>query len=237
MRIIFLNTWSGKTGKDLLEFISKESSNVCAFCLSEVTPDLFKKLQGVLNDFQGYFALDKKLKNSKTSQAIFVSNKFPVLDYKKSLLYGPVKSAGGIEVPGFIQAVVFNGFMIFNLQGMAYPGDKLDTEERLEQSRKILGFAEKFPDPKIIGGDFNLMPNIQSINLFEDAGYKNLIKDFKITTTRNNLADHTKNDKQYFGKQNFADYCFVLPEVKVKSFEVPNIEVSDHLPLILDFEI
>lgn len=40
-----------------------------------------------------------------------------------------------------------------------------------------------------------------------------------------------------FGRVNLADYCFVFPEVKIKSFEVPNIEIFDHLPLILDFEI
>jgi len=34
-----------------------------------------------------------------------------------------------------------------------------------------------------------------------------------------------------------SDYVFVSLEVKVKKFEVPNIEISDHLPLILDFEM
>jgi hypothetical protein len=30
---------------------------------------------------------------------------------------------------------------------------------------------------------------------------------------------------------------FVSPEIKVKSFKVPDVEISDHLPMILDFEI
>ena len=34
-----------------------------------------------------------------------------------------------------------------------------------------------------------------------------------------------------------VDYVFVSPEVKVIDFSVPNIEISDHLPLILDFEV
>ena len=41
---------------------------------------------------------------------------------------------------------------------------------------------------------------------------------------------------KFFGKQHFADYVFVSKDVKVKKFEVPYLEISDHLPLILDFE-
>ena len=42
--------------------------------------------------------------------------------------------------------------------------------------------------PKIIGGDFNLNPDTESIKMFEEAGYKNLIKDFKIENTRNEIS-------------------------------------------------
>jgi hypothetical protein len=67
--------------------------------------------------------------------------------------------------------------------------------------------------------------------MFKNNGYKNLIGDYQIITTRNNLAWSLYPDKQYF-----ADYVFASPEIKVKSFEVPNNEVSDHLPLILEIE-
>ena len=78
------------------------------------------------------------------------------------------------------------------------------------------------------------MPNTKSIKMIKEAGYKNLIKDFGIKTTRNKLAWDQFPDEE---KQNFADYVFVSPEIKVRKFSVPNLEISDHLPLILDFEI
>jgi hypothetical protein len=237
MRAIFLNTWSGKVERGLLQFISKQSSATSTFCLSEVTPTLYKKLQFLLDNFGGYFAFDDSLKNSKSSQVVFVNKELLVLDYKKLLLYDALESVGGTEVPAFVQAVDLGSTTVLNLQGMAYPGDKLDSEDRLTQSAKIIDFAHEFTGPKIIGGDFNLMPDTESVKVFEASGYKNLIKDFKVRTTRNDLADHTKKDKQYFGKQYFADYCFISPEVKVKKFEVPYLEISDHLPLILDFEV
>lgn len=223
--------------KPFFEFISNEALTTDVFGLTEVTQELYEKLCLKLNDFDGYFALDPTLENSQSSQAIFVNKKISVKKYQKELLYGPLKSEGGIEVPSFVQAIETNNITFINLQGMAYPGSKFDTEERLKQSDKILSFAKKFSGPKIIGGDFNLLPQAESIINFEKAGYKNLIKEFNIINTRNKWADHTKDDKQYFGKQYFADYVFVSPEVKVKSFEVPYNEISDHLPQILEFKI
>jgi endonuclease/exonuclease/phosphatase family metal-dependent hydrolase len=74
--------------------------------------------------------------------------------------------------------------------------------------------------------------------MFEEAGYKNLIKEFNIKNTRNNTCwEQFKEDVKISGKQHFADYCFTSHDVKVKSFEVPYNEVSDHLPLILDIDI
>jgi len=99
---------------------------------------------------------------------------------------------------------------------------------------RIVEHLSKCTDPKVIGGDFNLMPDTESVGLFEKSGYKNLIKDFDIKTTRSSLnsGKYPEGDIQYF-----ADYAFVSPEVKVKDFKVPQVEISDHLPLILEFEI
>jgi endonuclease/exonuclease/phosphatase family metal-dependent hydrolase len=46
-----------------------------------------------------------------------------------------------------------------------------------------------------------------------------------------------KDGKPFYGKQPFADYIFITPDIKVKNFEVPDLEISDHLPMILDFDI
>jgi endonuclease/exonuclease/phosphatase family metal-dependent hydrolase len=55
--------------------------------------------------------------------------------------------------------------------------------------------------------------------------------DFQIKTTRpqsNELRDISRN---------VVDYVFVSKDVQVKNFEVVNNDISDHLPLILDFEL
>jgi endonuclease/exonuclease/phosphatase family metal-dependent hydrolase len=123
-------------------------------------------------------------------------------------------------------------FWIGNVHGKARPGEKEDTPVRIKQSEKIINYFKDLAGPKIIGGDFNLNPDTKSVEMFEKAGYRNLIKDFGIKNTRNKLSW-----EQFNNVQNFADYCFTSPEVKVKSFKVPYMEISDHLPQILDFEV
>ena len=119
------------------------------------------------------------------------------------------------------------------LISMACPGRarKLDSPARLAQSKNLLASIETLPKaPTLLCGDFNLMPQTQSIGLLE-TNMKNLIKDFKIENTRNKISWDKYPDKQHF-----ADFVFVTPEVKVKSFEVPYNEISDHLPMILEFK-
>lgn len=124
-------------------------------------------------------------------------------------------------------------FCIFNLHGAPFPEDKLDTSKRIEQSKKILDIMDSKNGTKILVGDFNLLPETESIKMIENKGYKNLIEKFNIDRTRSFLGPYWKGS----AFQKFADYAFVSVEVKIKSFKVPHIEISDHLPLILEFDI
>lgn len=138
------------------------------------------------------------------------------------------------ESPEAAQYVIFkkgkNEYTVCNLHGLWYPGTKVDTPQRIAQSKKILKGLSELPGKKILCGDFNLFPETKSICLFEKSGLRNLIKEFHIKDTRGPV-DH----KIHFDSlQMFADYMFVSPNVKVKSFKVPQVSISDHLPLILE---
>lgn len=86
------------------------------------------------------------------------------------------------------------------------------------------------PGIKILGGDFNTLPDEKSITMFETAGYKSLIKDFAVNTTRNRYVwERYPKNKMYY-----SDYVFVERGTKLKSFDVPGIEVSDHLPMVVE---
>ena len=236
MKIIFLNCWYAKTGKVFFDFVRASSLETDIFCFQEVNPELFSKLQGLLPSHVGHYVTENKVECLEHiyGEAIFAKKGLNIVSSGKIALFRQVYNN-----MGFMQHVNIetNGktICLVNLHGKARPGHKLDTPARLRQSRLIIDFLKNKPGLKIVGGDFNLLPETKSIRLIEDAGYKNLIKDFAIKATRNRLSwEGLKRNEE---KQYFADYVFASFDVKVNSFEVPNIEISDHLPMILNFDI
>ena len=150
-------------------------------------------------------------------QAVFIRNNIKTSSPEKIGLYRNVTNDAGFG-QCFDLAVGKSVVHIANIHGKARPGHKLDTSARLKQSGTMISLFKNKTGPKIIGGDFNLVPNTESIRMFEKAGYRNLIKEFKIGSTRNRLGWEQFKDQPGFVKQYFADYVFVSPEVKVKNF-------------------
>jgi hypothetical protein len=160
-------------------------------------------------------------------QSTYVKNEYKILKSEAFLGTDPYI---GLGLYSQIQAnnKIIN---IANIHGVARPGDKLDNPKRLEQSKMIIDHMAEVEGLKLIGGDFNLDKNTESVKMFEKNGYRNLIEEYEIDMTRNHLSWDLHPHKQLW-----ADYLFVSPEIKVKSFEVPKNEVSDHLPLIMEIE-
>lgn len=238
MRIIFLNCWHGKIRNRLLNFIEENAPKTDIFVFLEVAPEIFPVFSEKLVNFYGSYVSN----SAKSGQAIFICRNVQLVFTEKVDLYEQQPGDTGCLLKVKLKVGDLE-FYVGDVHGKALPGDKLDTEIRLYQSRKILESFDVESLPRIIGGDFNLLPETESIKMFEKAGYVNLIKRFGIKSTRNRLAweqaekQEKEEGRKFFGKQYFADYVFVSPEVKVKNFSVPNLEISDHLPLILDFEI
>jgi len=233
MRVIFLNSWFGTVGKPFFDFIKSESSKTDIFCLMEVSPNLYNNLSTILKGFRGVYDKGLFLKEigALCGQAVFISNKIKLASNGKISIYRQLKNDIGFMQYLELQSV--NGkFWLASVHGKTRPGDKNDTRIRLNQSEKIINLFRNNNGLRIIGGDFNLNPDTKSIAMFEKAGYRNLIKDFGIKNTRNELSW-----EQFNNVQHFADYVFVSKDVKVKNFEVPYMKISDHLPQILEFEV
>lgn len=116
-------------------------------------------------------------------------------------------------------------FTICNVHGIWVDKDKGDTPSRIKQSEMIQKFLDNEAGEKIVLGDFNLTLNTESIRILEE-NLRNLIKEYKILSTRS---------KFFPGDERYADFTLVSSGIKVIYFQVPNIEVSDHLPMILEF--
>jgi hypothetical protein len=143
--------------------------------------------------------------------------------------YKPKSTPGvnfGALLTGNLQWLLLNiddqDYLITHLHGV-YQRDtnKINTPAREYQSQKILKLLKKYDAKKILCGDFNLLPDTNSIKLLSD-NYINLIEKHNITDTRGKLYDKPIR---------YADYMFVSDDLNVQEFKTLNVEVSDHLPL------
>lgn len=117
---------------------------------------------------------------------------------------------------------------LVNMHGYPWPG-KLDTPSRIEQSKAFLEPLQNTKGVRVVGGDLNVLPQTKSVEIFTDRGYQNLIHTHNIETTRNHFAWDLHPTKLYY-----SDYVFVNDNTAVTSFTVPDMEISDHLPMILE---
>ncbi len=116
---------------------------------------------------------------------------------------------------------------IANFHGLWNGISKEDTEERFSQAENIVRFLAGIKVPHVLCGDFNLLPDSESLKMIQGSHMRNLIKEFGITSTRASV---------YKKPGKFADYILVSEGINVKDFKVLPDEVSDHLAMQLDFE-
>lgn len=251
MKLISLNIWGGKVSEPLIDFIKKHASDVDIFCFQEVLKggdgktareemkDCYERIGKMLTNHTGYF--------SGYGEGGYYSESLKGLDFdygvacfvRKDLEQSLVGSVtlydleakwndydGGFAA-GASLAVGVAGHTIVNVHGLWQGSMKKDSEARFEQSKRILSLANKAGGKKVICGDFNLEPDTKSIGMIEALPTRNLIKEYGVTSTR---SSHYKKELK------FADYMLVSPDLEVIDFKVLPDEISDHLPLYLEFK-
>ena len=263
MKLISLNTWGGKKREPLMGFLKEHAPTTDIFCFQEIPHTAagdrdkavqefgdtwFEDLQKALPDFEGYFDDTHVGFNQRQvdfellfGNAMFVRKGIEVVEVGHSFVYrnrnevdmAQLANSNWFSLPRLIQHVKIRNTegqetVVVNFHGMWHEGGKGDMPERIEQSQKILQFMNKVPERKILCGDFNLNIDNQSLSMLE-IGMRNLIKEFGITTTR------SKEHYPKIERMPYADYTLVSPDIEVTHFSVPDLPISDHLPMILEF--
>lgn len=248
MRVISLNIWAGRVFEPLKAFVRAHRATTDFFCFQEVLHhgtdktnfdptrarnEIFSEIQHELPDFAGCFA---PAQDGEWGLACFVRKGMTVSQtgdvfirlYKDSMI-----DKNELLIPNNLQYCIFEHegqtYTLAHVHGMwAGKGvGKGDLPERIAQSRRIIDFLQtKAKGRVVLCGDFNLWPETESLKMIEDCGMRNLIKEKGITSTRSSY---------YKSENKFADYVLVSGDVLVKHFEVLQDEVSDHLPLLVDF--
>lgn len=257
MKLITLNIWGAKHYSKVMDFVKSHSKTTDIFCFQEVykserkqkTPnecwsDVLGDFNQLLPEFDFRFSptfhgrdydyeVDYPLSQGS---AVFWKKGLSLKEKGETFIHYRENerhffSNGKMDPPRLFQYLIFDDFLVVNLHGYWEPAPKHDNEIRFAQSQAIIDFSKKHNVPKIIAGDFNLRIDTKSLLMFEENGYRNLVKESKAPTTRSTLYDikWRRIDK-------FADYILVSKDLAVYDFKVMKDEVSDHLPLSLEFE-
>lgn len=225
MKILFLNTWVAEMKDALTQYLQEHADSTDIFCLQEThaaTMPLYREILATTHD--EFFAHKPLANQPGFSLATFVRKDITIVSHQSILSNEP---DCGLAVYTHLR-IHDTDIHLCNVHGIPLPGDKLDTDHRLLLSNTLLDYMCDKQGLKIIGGDFNLLPNTQSVRIFELHGYRNLVEEYTITTTRNKLAWRNYPTRQYY-----ADYIFTSHDTPVLNFSVAQNIISDHLPLIL----
>ncbi len=253
LKLVSLNSWGGRAADQLLPFFAEKGKEIDIFCLQEifdidqklvderhpgleVRGDLFRRIQDALPHHMGCFARfdDDPV---RMSLALFVRHGIPVRTITNFVVYRPevpqehgnvVRSARKLQYT----RLILNGreITIANFHGLWNNGPKTDTPERLAQARDVRAFLDSVEGPKILCGDFNLLPETESLAIMR-GDMRDLVKESGVGSTRTPLYRHYQNPAE----PNFADYILTSQDIDIKNFAVLPDVVSDHAALCVEF--
>lgn len=260
MKLLSLNIWGGREYSELIDYLEKTIPEIDVYCFQEVfdtkddiiyshkiRADIWEELAEIFLDYHRFYYpafagiddagsvpynltsglgifVKRELEVNGNGDIFTYRNRFDPLD--NEMHNQPVNLQ-------YINIIKYGKPMhIYNFHGIWYPGEKMDTPERIKQSEKLVEFISKQKGLSVLCGDFNLMPETKSVAILDNK-FRNLIKEFNIRTTRSWLNPYRGTRLE----QAFADYVFTSNNLKITDFKVPDISVSDHLPMIVEFEL
>ena len=241
MKLITLNIWGGHLRNPLLRFIHN-NRHVDFFCLQELYYNAHRTLNNkerelslnIFSDLKkllpNHIAIFKPAVENVYGIGIFIKNSIDIIGEGEINIHQKQHYPGiGLNHDRNLQWIECKDknriFSILNVHGLWNGKGKKDNPERIIQSQRIRQFMDTINTPKILCGDFNLRPDTESMRLLE-KGMTNLVTSNHIRSTRTRF---------YSKEEKFADYILASPEITVNAFTVMSDEVSDHAPLLLDF--
>lgn len=252
-KFIQINIYKGKYLDSLVSFLKSEEPDFIS--MQEVTwgalnlcedrkTNLFELLKEKLS-MAGVCYFDWKVKENPGSLGNAVFSKYPITDHKVIVLNEPVEvdmdfvqgELGFENAPRHIIDALVDvngGHLVHTISWHgAWTAPPVDTKETLRQSRMVRDYLQELNnkrEPFLLGGDLNSIRDNETIKLLSRAANNLMLgSGFKQTT-------HPKIHK--IAPRGFlVDYIMTSKDFKVKSLRVPDIIVSDHLPVVAEVEM
>lgn len=244
MKIIQANVWHAKLGQQVIDFLKAEAADFA--CLQEV------------NDLDGRagtkrFATLEEIKASASLPYSYMQPAYSFRFMERELHFGnailsrhPIVSSETVFTHGEYKAnfdikhddgnirnlqhisVEASGqtLHILNHHGYHLHESKRGNEITMQSMQIIADVIDRLNGPVILCGDFNLVPESESIGVI-NRRLINLTNQYGIDNTLTELD----------GRNIACDYIFVNDQVHVKNFARSDALISDHYPLVLEFEL
>lgn len=252
IKIIQINIYKGRYLDSLVDFLKEENPDFVT--MQEVTKggfnlyfdksaNIFNLLSNKLGMYGTYYG-DLRLEGDASARfgnAVFSKSK---ITDKHILVLKKFRPVTNLELDGksgeireqidrhLLDSVVnFHGHTLHILSWHgAWTAPPADTEETFRQSNLVYKYLLALKEPFILGGDLNAVIGSKTVNMIgKVANNLMLDSDVKMTT---NVKVHKIAPLGFL-----IDYIFVSSEFKAKSIHVPQVTVSDHLPVLAEVEI
>lgn len=241
MKIIQLNTWGGRLGKQIIELLLREEADIV--CLQEAIEMpggysfLFEDLEEIKihTNYQHCFFSPQfgyKIMKREARSGLAIMSNLPFLEtYETFTRLQYINNFDLLDTDYNIRClqhvkVAYKGqnINILNHHGHHIQEHKKGDEETQRQCKMIVDYIQKLQEPVVLCGDFNLTPDSKSIEQINNI-LINQVKKHDVLTTRTPLTH----------KSEVCDYIFTSPKIKVTNFQVLDDVVSDHKALLVEF--
>jgi endonuclease/exonuclease/phosphatase family metal-dependent hydrolase len=246
LKVVSLNMWhGGRLFDQMLAFLKGQDADVVL--LQEVFNDHNPKLEqrfrslDVLKRELGYkyhnFAPTQRMvqPEGKIEEGVAILTRFPIISAKSTFLAEPYNDhyidipENYASSPRPLQHVVldtpYGELNVFNIHGVwDLDGDNF-SERRQKMSKTIIGAIRGLPNV-ILAGDTNSRPTNPAMQALE--GYLTPVFGTELKSTFN--MRH-KDDPGY--ATSAVDLMYVSSTIRVLAKECPDVDVSDHRPLVV----
>lgn len=251
IKFVCVNVWNGgKLWEPLVAWLRQENPDILAIQEAEFNPNPnappWEQTVPSLQTQLGFpyaakapaFMNTYHRKNFEKGNAIL--SRFPITRQRVTFFELPYRSVDDAEMAGEFcltiprniqQAVVQVGekmVNVFNLQGI-WGYDGKDSPRRLAMSEKILHTLGGNKNV-ILCGDFNVDEKSECMRRIA-AQYTDIFSGERT----NSFNMRQKTDPGYGTA--VVDFIFVSRDLTVASHSSPDVDISDHLPLMVEFEI
>lgn len=251
IKIIQINIYKGKYLGELINFLKGENPDIIlqqeVSCgklnyTKDKTLNLFEVIKRELG-MDGAFNGDVRLEGDENSSfGNAVLTKYPILDQKvvvlaqfRPLTFEEIEHVELIwaQVPRHVLDLVVDvsaqKVHVMSWHG-AWTAPPTDTSQTLRQANMAAKYLKSIKEPYILGVDMNNIPQSKTVAIIDKVAINHMMGSGVLQTTHPKI--HKIVPRGYL-----IDYIFTSNHFKLKSISVPEVTVSDHLPVVAEVEL